>query len=75
MRQPLQTAGFLLMLMGLSGAVDHLYVQPFMGAFLNVFNRVVIPRIDLLTGYELYANLSLAVLGFVVMVAGGRIPE
>ncbi len=75
MRTPIQTAGFVLTLMGVSGAVDHLYTQPFMGAFLNFFNRVVIPRVDLLAGYELYANLSLAVLGFTVMVAADRIPE
>ncbi|MEY9210736.1 hypothetical protein NI17_013900 [Thermobifida halotolerans] len=75
MRKTLQTAGFLLTLMGVSGAVDHLYVQPVMGIFLNAFNRFVLPRVGFLTGYELYANLSLAVLGVAVMVAAERIRE
>ena len=31
--------GVVLVLQGLSGAVDHLAVQPFFGVFLNAFNR------------------------------------
>jgi hypothetical protein len=43
-----------------------------MGLFLNLFNRVVIPRVDFLTGYELFANLTLAVFGAVLVVAAER---
>ncbi|WP_245646705.1 hypothetical protein [Microtetraspora niveoalba] len=39
------------------------------GAVLNVFNRVVIPRVDLFTGYEVHANVGLALLGGVLVVA------
>jgi hypothetical protein len=56
------------MIMGISGAIDHLAVQPVLGFFLNFFNRVVIPRLDFLTGYELFANLIIAAIGFIVMV-------
>ena len=72
MRNVIQLLGVVLFLQGVSGAIDHLAVQPFMGLFLNMFNRVVIPRVDLLTGYELFANLTLAVLGAVLVVAAER---
>ncbi|MBO2530337.1 MAG: hypothetical protein DIU53_000190 [Thermobifida fusca] len=75
MRSMMQTVGFVLMLMGISGAIDHLYVQPIMGLLLNVFNRVILPHLDFLAGYELYANLSLAVVGVVVMAAANLVPE
>ncbi|MEV7966932.1 hypothetical protein AB0O34_13245 [Sphaerisporangium sp. NPDC088356] len=72
MRQPLQLLGMILILEGVSGTIDHLAVQPFFSLLLNFFNRVVIPRVDFLTGYELYANLSLAVLGLVLVIAAER---
>jgi hypothetical protein len=55
--------GVVLVFQGVSGAIDHLAVQSFFGAFLNFFNRFVLPRIDALAGYELLANLGLAALG------------
>ena len=60
MRSTLQFLGLAMLLQGISGAIDHLAVQPFFGAFLNLFNRVVIPRVDFLSGHELLANLTLA---------------
>jgi hypothetical protein len=72
MRNAIQLLGVVLFLQGVSGAIDHLAVQPFMGLFLNLFNRVVIPRVDFLTGYELFANLTLAVFGAVLVVAAER---
>jgi hypothetical protein len=61
-----------MLLQGISGAIDHLAVQPFFGAFLNLFNRVVIPRVDFLSGHELLANLTLAVVGFAVVLLTNR---
>jgi hypothetical protein len=72
MRNAIQLLGVVLFLQGVSGAIDHLAVQPFMGLFLNLFNRVVIPRVGFLTGYELFANLTLAVLGAALVVAAER---
>lgn len=72
MRDAIELVGFILVLMGISGAIDHLAVQPFMGLLLNLFNRVVIPRVDLLADHALLANLALALLGVVVMVAADR---
>lgn len=72
MRNVIQLLGVVLFLQGVSGAIDHLAVQPFMGLFLNLFNRVVIPRVGFLTGYELFANLTLAVLGAALVVAAER---
>ncbi|TXK34518.1 hypothetical protein [Nonomuraea sp. C10] len=74
MRKAIQIVGFVLALQGISGAVDHVAVQPFFGFFLNFFNRVIIPRIDVLTGYELFANLALAALGVVLVIAAERAP-
>jgi hypothetical protein len=67
MRKAIQALGLLMVLMGISGAIDHLAVQPFF-AFLNLVNRVVIPRLDFLDGYELFANLLLAAVGVVVLM-------
>ena len=67
MRRAIQALGVLMVLTGISGAIDHLAVQPFF-AFLNLVNRVVIPRLDFLDGYELFANLLLAAVGIVVLV-------
>jgi hypothetical protein len=72
MRNAIQLLGVVLLLQGVSGAIDHLAVQPFMGLFLNLFNRVVIPRVGFLTGYELLANLTVAVLGAALVVAAER---
>jgi hypothetical protein len=69
MRESVQTVGFVMAVMGVSGVIDRLAVQPVMGAILNFFNRFVIPRVGFLDGYEIFANLSLAVLGVAVMVA------
>jgi hypothetical protein len=71
-RNALQLTGFVMLLQGISGAIDHLTVQPFMGLLLNLFNRVVIPRVDVLADHALAANLSLAVLGVLVLVAAER---
>ncbi|GAB3476193.1 hypothetical protein [Amycolatopsis cihanbeyliensis] len=73
MRKGLQVLGLYLVLAGISGTIDYLAGQPLLGAVLNVFNRFVIPRIDLLAGYEIYANLSLAVFGAAVLAAAVRV--
>jgi hypothetical protein len=70
MRDVIQLLGFIMTLQGVSGAIDHLAVQPFMSLLLNFYNRVVIPRVDLLADNALVANLALAALGVVVMAAG-----
>ncbi|MEV5414138.1 hypothetical protein AB0K60_35555 [Thermopolyspora sp. NPDC052614] len=36
---------------------------------MNVFNRFVIPYIAALRGYEIFANLSIAVLGGALLAA------
>lgn len=75
MRKAIQLAGAFLVAAGISGTIDHLAVQPFCGAILNVFNRQVIPRLAFLTGYEVYANLLVAVVGVVVFAAASRRDE
>ncbi|MBB4913750.1 hypothetical protein [Streptosporangium saharense] len=69
MREIVKLLGLLLLLEGVSGAIDRVAVQPFMSAFLNFFNRVVVEHLDVLTGYELFANLALAALGGLLLVA------
>jgi hypothetical protein len=71
MRSALQFAGVVLVAVGVSGTIDRLLgFQPIFG-FLNVVNRFLIPRVDGLGGYELYANLSVVVLGVVVFASSG----
>jgi hypothetical protein len=72
MGNAIQLLGFVMILQGISGAIDHLAVQPVFGLFLNLFNRVVIPRVDVLAGHALLANLALAALGIAVVVAADR---
>lgn len=69
MREIVRLLGLLLLLEGVSGAIDRVAVQPFMSLFLNFFNRVIVERLDVLTGYELFANLALAALGGLLLVA------
>ena len=73
MRKTVETIGFILVLVGVSGAVDRLWTQPIMGLFFNAFDRWVIPHLSFATGYEVYANLLLAVVGGVVILIGGRL--
>lgn len=69
MRSALQFAGVVLVAVGVSGTIDRLLgFQPILG-FLNVVNRFLVPNVDALAGYELYANLSVAVSGIVVVFA------
>ncbi len=75
MRKAVQLVGLLLALQGFSGAIDHVFVQPFMGIILNFFNRVIIPRVDFLTGHELFANLALGALGVMLVIAAERVPR
>ena len=69
MRKAVELLGFVLLALGVSGTIDHLAVQPFMG-FLNVLNRWVFPEV--VPGHELYANLTVVVLGLVLLVAATR---
>jgi uncharacterized membrane protein YbaN (DUF454 family) len=73
MRNSMQLIGFIMVLQGISGAIDHLAVQPFMSILLNLFNRVVVPRVDVLADHALAANLSLAALGVLVLAAAERL--
>jgi hypothetical protein len=73
MRSALQFAGVVLVAVGVSGTIDRLLgYQPILG-FLNVVNRLLIPNVEALAGYELYANLSVAVSGVVVVFASSGI--
>ncbi|MDP9864751.1 MULTISPECIES: hypothetical protein [Streptosporangium] len=72
MRRIIRLLGIVMILQGVSGTIDQLAVQPFFGVFLNFFNRVILPRLDFLAGYELYANLTLAALGAILVIAEER---
>jgi hypothetical protein len=74
MRNAIQLLGVVLALQGVSGAIDHLAVQPFFSVFLNAFHRFVLPRIGALDGHELLANLGLAAVGLLLVVVTDRAP-
>jgi hypothetical protein len=69
MRKAVEFLGAVLLAMGVSGTIDHLAVQPVLG-FLNVLNRWLFPKV--VPGHELYANLAVALLGVVILVAATR---
>ncbi|WP_093174701.1 hypothetical protein [Sinosporangium album] len=75
MRNPLTFAGFLLVVVGVSGALDHVAAQPLMGLVLNALNRHVIEPAPVFDGYELYANLGVAGLGALMLLASRRARE
>lgn len=68
MRKIVQAFGALLFLVGISGAIDHLWYQPFLGIVLNAFHRLVVLRVGALEGHELVANLGVAALGAVLVL-------
>ncbi|WP_017578935.1 hypothetical protein [Nocardiopsis valliformis] len=69
MRQFLQGLGALLALMGVSGAIDHLWTQPILGIVLNAFNRLVVQNVAVLQESALLANLGLGACGIVLVIA------
>nr|WP_042199025.1 hypothetical protein [Kibdelosporangium sp. MJ126-NF4] len=72
MRKAIWVLGMFLLLVGISGTIDHLFHQPFFGFILNSVNRWVIPNIGFLAGYELYANLTVAAVGAALAIAAYR---
>lgn len=72
MRKTVSLVGILLLLIGISGTIDHLFHQPFFGFVLNSVNRWVVPNIDFLAGHELSANLAVATVGAVLAIAANR---
>ncbi|MFC0115012.1 hypothetical protein [Kibdelosporangium aridum] len=72
MRKAISFLGVVLLLIGISGTIDHLFYQPFFGFILNSVNRWVIPNIDFLAGYELYANLTVAAVGAALVIGAYR---
>lgn len=73
MIKAIQTAFFVIAVMGVSGAIDHLFVQPFFGQILNFFNRYLIPQVSFLEGYELYANLFITALAVTIIIVSDRL--
>ncbi|MBC8091956.1 MAG: hypothetical protein H7Y15_08470 [Pseudonocardia sp.] len=69
MRKAIQFVGVYLIASGISGVIDHVWYQPIMGIVLNAFHRVVLPRLDFLDGYEIFANLTVSAVGVVVVLA------
>ncbi|GII94569.1 hypothetical protein [Sinosporangium siamense] len=73
MRRILLALALLMVLSGISGVLDQIAVQPFLGIVLNAFNRLVVNQVDFLAGYEVFANLALALAGGVVALAAQRV--
>jgi hypothetical protein len=72
MRKAIGFLGFFLVLVGISGTIDHLFHQPVLGVVLNSFNRWVVPNVGFLAGRAVFANLALAALGAVLAIAACR---
>lgn len=74
MRTVIQLVGLFVALQGALGAIDHLFGATLLGFVFNFFNRVIIPQLGFVTGYELFANLVLAAIGVIIMVAAQAVP-
>jgi hypothetical protein len=70
MRSTVQFIGVVVVAVGISGTIDRLFGHPPILGVLTVVNRYVIPSIGALEGYELFVNLTVVVLGAVVVAAG-----
>lgn len=66
MRKASQLLGMVMVLQGVGGAVDQLGVRLWGGLFLA-------KHLEFLAGYEIFANVVLAVVGVVVVVAADRV--
>lgn len=76
MKKLLGATGFIILLMGISGTIDHFWRQPIMGWALNFLNREIFNKVDWISNYALFANLIVAVLGVVIIVLTERLsPE
>ncbi|MFV2195129.1 hypothetical protein [Nocardiopsis sp. LOL_012] len=73
MRKIIEGTGVLVFLVGVSGTIDHLWYQPFLGVVLNSFNRFVVPNVGPLQEHALFANLAVAVLGAALVLAAGAL--
>ena len=69
MRKLLQGLGSLVFLVGVSGAIDHLWTQPVLGIVLNSFNRLVVQNVAPLQENALFVNLGFAACGAVLVLA------
>jgi hypothetical protein len=72
-RQVIKFLGVYLIAAGISGTIDRLAHQPIMSPVLNFFNRIVIPHVSFLNGFEIFANLTLAAMGGIVVVIAARL--
>ncbi|QFU89726.1 hypothetical protein [Amycolatopsis sp. YIM 10] len=72
MARAVQFAGVFLLVIGVSGAIDHLAGQPVLAPVLNVFNRYVIPHVGFLAGFETFANLTVAAFGMGMVILARR---
>lgn len=75
MRKVIQGVGALLVLMGISGAIDHLWTQPVLGIVLNAFDRLVVAHVPLLQENAVLANLGLAACGAVLVGIAEALPR
>jgi hypothetical protein len=67
MRKLAHAIGVLMIFQGAGGAIDQL------GVHLQLFGALyVLKRLPFLDNYVIFANVVLAVLGFVVLAAAGR---
>ncbi|MDT0456856.1 hypothetical protein RM550_14100 [Streptomyces sp. DSM 41527] len=74
MAKVVQFLGLFLVVAGISGTVDQLASQPFLSPVLNFVNHYVIPHMAPLQGYEVICNLSLSVVGSIMVIVANR-PE
>jgi hypothetical protein len=63
-----QFLGFIMILQGITGAIAIAIDKPDFGVFFNFFNRHIVSRVGFLNGYELIADLVIAVLGVAVIL-------
>lgn len=66
MQKALEAFGFLILVAGLAGVVNHFWSQ---WRLFNVVNGVLLRRFGTLQPYELYVELIVAALGLVVLLA------
>lgn len=72
MKKAFGAVGFIIVLMGISGTIDHFWRQPIMGWVLNFFNREIFTKVDWISNYALFANLIVVALGIVILVVTER---
>jgi hypothetical protein len=70
MQRTLESVGFLVMVAGVVGIINHFWAG---WRLFNLVNGVLLRHVESLQPYELYVDVTIAVLGLVILLAASSL--